>query len=854
MSILLAMLAAAAAIALLVVVVVFIVAPTFKLIGMAFAHVFRFIGGVIGDSLRALGAIITMAVFVPFVILNIIIGRWSAAGHFGRSIQDEMHAFGRSLYRVFLGHPARLLLLRPMLEGVEQRVPQAMAHVPGADKPSRKTGSFEGYKIVGSLPTGGSGAKLYIAEPDERRLAVFARQGAPGIDKVIIKSFSLKDGSSLPQIIRESRALEAAKKIGLVLEHELTEHRFHYVMPYVPGESLGVVGRKLHEDSEGNGLNDAKLREAIGYVSDLLKTIAAYHRAGLWHKDIKPDNIIVSDGEAHLVDLGLVTPLRSAMTLTTHGTEYFRDPEMVRMALKGVKVHEVDGAKFDVYATGAVLYSLLENQFPAHGGMSLLNNRCPEAIRWVVRRSMAEYNQRYASSYEMYADLEAVLAADDMFKLMPADLPSVKGGVDASAHDDPTLDDASVAIAAGTPVAPKAVPEPPRPAARPAAETVPPPAAAAAAAGAAAASPSGDRAKPKLSLVNWWTGSYVPKPDRPASPAGPAGPAVDDEGNADGWRPWREGSDEPLINKETPRGSRPSADVQLRNARNRAAAARKRAHAARDKVHSKRRARDKSHKQVNPGVAVALFIFLAACVGGAAAVVNLAIDKDARNAANDRATQDEINLTLNGESMDAMRLFDDLKELGGLRGMHGQLVEALEDAGIYDEDKGVLTFVEDEGNTFTIKAPAWLRAGEAPPNDGVREALLASAQTPEPPAAPVIGRLLVINAHDESADEATTESIEESLERLQELGYQLVGLGGSDDDIELAGAALHEIGLGAADDPKTIKRLKSWIADSSDDLSGLVWISRDRPLDDPLVLMGSRRAERRVERVFSKSR
>ena len=251
---------------------------------------------------------------------------------------------------------------------------------------------------------------------------------------------------------------------------------------------------------------------------------------------------------------------------------------------------------------------------------------------------------------------------------------------------------------------------------------------------------------------------------------------------------------------------------------------------------------------------MALFIFLAACVGGAAAVVNLATDKDARNAANDRATQDEINLTLNGESMDAMRLFDDLKELGGLRGMHGQLVEALEDAGIYDEDKGVLTFVEDEGNTFTIKAPAWLRAGEAPPNDGVREALLASAQTPEPPAAPVIGRLLVINAHDESADEATTESIEESLERLQELGYQLVGLGGSDDDIELAGAALHEIGLGAADDPKTIKRLKSWIADSSDDLSGLVWISRDRPLDDPLVLMGSRRAERRVERVFSNSR
>ena len=44
---------------------------------------------------------------------------------------------------------------------------------------------------------------------------------------------------------------------------------------------------------------------------------------------------------AHLVDFGLLSRLRSAMTLTTHGTEYFRDPEMVRMALRGVKVHEV---------------------------------------------------------------------------------------------------------------------------------------------------------------------------------------------------------------------------------------------------------------------------------------------------------------------------------------------------------------------------------------------------------------------------------------------------------------------------------------------------------------------------------
>jgi serine/threonine protein kinase len=83
------------------------------------------------------------------------------------------------------------------------------------------------------------------------------------------------------------------------------------------------------------------------------------------------------------------------MTLTTHGTEYFRDPELVRMALKGVKVHEVDGTKFDIFAAGAVLYSMIENSFPAHGVLSQITKRCPEALRWIVRRAMTDYDKRY---------------------------------------------------------------------------------------------------------------------------------------------------------------------------------------------------------------------------------------------------------------------------------------------------------------------------------------------------------------------------------------------------------------------------------------------------------------------------
>ncbi|MFQ5750245.1 MAG: hypothetical protein ACE5H3_12455, partial [Planctomycetota bacterium] len=184
---------------------------------------------------------------------------------------------------------------------------------------------------------------------------------------------------------------------------------------------------------------------------DLLQTLGRYHQGGLWHKDVKPDNIIISGGRAHLVDLGLVTPLRSAMTLTTHGTEYFRDPELVRMALRGVKVQDVNGVKFDLYSVGAVLFSVIENSFPAHGSLSRITRRCPEALQWIVRRSMAEMNRRYASAREVLADLQFVLAARDPFAVKPSDLPSFAPGFAEEEEPEsapvPPLPEASIAQA-----------------------------------------------------------------------------------------------------------------------------------------------------------------------------------------------------------------------------------------------------------------------------------------------------------------------------------------------------------------------------------------------------------------------
>jgi len=554
----------------------FVIYAGFLIMGKVFGailwfvgRVFGFIGATISDAIRLIGSLITAVVFAPLIVLSIVVGRWSSCKHFSRAFSSECAGAMSSVYRLFVGNPARLLGLSGALEGVERRVPDAIAGAPTRDTPSkRRIGMFEGYTIVGSLRAGGSGGKLYIAEPDDIKRAGFDRRGID-VDQVVIKVFSLKDGSSLPQIVRESRALDAARDLGLVLEHELTSERFFYVMRYVSGEQLSSVTQRMHAVSPAEGLDDKNLAHAMRYAGDMLSALIVYHDAGLWHKDVKPDNIIVdaqSNGaKAQLVDFGLVTPLRSAMTLTTHGTEYFRDPELVRQALRGVKVHQIDGTKFDVYGAGAVLYSVIENSFPAHSGLSQITKRCPDALRWIVRRSMAEYDQRYATAREMLADLRVVMEAPDPFALRPADLPSVSGGpVDFGAPAPEPF------------VAPRRDPSPDPVGVRRAASPVP---------------RGGRVARPRVRGLDWWSGRYTAQRDPAPPPVEPAASRGD-----------------PIRERVAHTGPRPSAKVQRRNARARVREMRRRA-STRRSTHAKGRYTNDPHPIV--GFTFAGFFMLA---------------------------------------------------------------------------------------------------------------------------------------------------------------------------------------------------------------------------------------------------
>jgi serine/threonine protein kinase len=427
-------------IALVVAIVLWVIVPLAQVFGRFFRRVGRFLLATFKDLGRLLASVLVAPVFGVLALLSLMFLQTKAATKFGRALADECVRFGVTVYQLFLGNPMRLAGLETALEGIETRLPSALTGTWG-EVVSPRDALFPGYTILSTLPAGGSGAKLYIAEPGKAKLREIAKHlpaGMPAIDRVVLKSFSTLHDEGLPSIVRESRAMEAGTRLGLILDHGFGTDRFFYATRFIPGQNLRFLTTQWHRECGPRGLDDAHLRRVLGVTHDLVSTLRDYHELGVWHKDVKPDNIILEasdgprQGKAQLVDLGLVTSLRSAMTLTTHGTEYYRDPELVRQALRGVRVQDVDGSKFDVYAAGAVFFSMLEDSFPAQGVLTPMTKRCPPAAAWIVRRAMADYAQRYITADEMLGDIAALEASQDLFAMKPFELPSMR----RVAHED----------------------------------------------------------------------------------------------------------------------------------------------------------------------------------------------------------------------------------------------------------------------------------------------------------------------------------------------------------------------------------------------------------------------------------
>jgi tetratricopeptide (TPR) repeat protein len=135
----------------------------------------------------------------------------------------------------------------------------------------------------------------------------------------------------------------------------------YYTMPFVDGESL-----RLRLTRAGR----LPITEVIGYLRDVAKALAYAHERGVVHRDIKPDNVLISGGSATVTDFGIAKALSASRTAapggtltqigTSIGTPTYMSPEQAAG-------DPATDARTDIYSFGCLAYELLAGRPPFTG-------------------------------------------------------------------------------------------------------------------------------------------------------------------------------------------------------------------------------------------------------------------------------------------------------------------------------------------------------------------------------------------------------------------------------------------------------------------------------------------------------
>ncbi|HEU4799138.1 MAG TPA: serine/threonine-protein kinase [Gemmatimonadales bacterium] len=161
--------------------------------------------------------------------------------------------------------------------------------------------------------------------------------------KVLVPELATAAGAT--RFRREAQILARLSHPNIVPVHAADEvvGLFYYVMDLVEGETLGQRLEKGPLDTES----------VLQLARELLSALARVHRAGVIHRDIKPDNVFLADGRAMLADFGVAQWDADADTSLTRtsdrpGTPSWMAPEQLR----GAPVTP----RTDLYAVGMVLF------------------------------------------------------------------------------------------------------------------------------------------------------------------------------------------------------------------------------------------------------------------------------------------------------------------------------------------------------------------------------------------------------------------------------------------------------------------------------------------------------------------
>ncbi|MFF4029791.1 protein kinase [Streptomyces sviceus] len=208
------------------------------------------------------------------------------------------------------------------------------------------------YRVVAQLGRGGMGV-VWRAVDEVLGREVAVKE---------LRTYTDADGPELADLRlrmqREARAAARVRHPGVVAVHDVAEvdGRPLIVMELVEGPSLDQVLRK-------QGTLDP--REAAGIGAKVMDALAAAHKAGVLHRDVKPGNILLDrSGRVLLTDFGIATMddpgdgSATSLTRTGHlvGSLDYMAPERAQGA--------DPGPASDVWALGATLYAAIEGASP----------------------------------------------------------------------------------------------------------------------------------------------------------------------------------------------------------------------------------------------------------------------------------------------------------------------------------------------------------------------------------------------------------------------------------------------------------------------------------------------------------
>ena len=259
------------------------------------------------------------------------------------------------------------------------------------------------YEILERIGTGGM-AVVYKARCHRLNRLVAIK---------VLKAELASDEDFLRRFQAESQAVAMLSHTNIVSIYDVcrSDGLDYIVMELIDGMTL-----KQYMQKRGVPLN---WREALHFITQIVRALGHAHSRGIVHRDIKPHNIMVlRDGSVKVTDFGiarLTSAAQATLTQEALGSVHYISPEQA-------KGSHVDG-RSDLYSVGVMLYEMLTGRLPFEGETPVfvaiqhinsipisprdLNPDIPEALEAITLKAMTPNpDQRYLSAEELLEALK----------------------------------------------------------------------------------------------------------------------------------------------------------------------------------------------------------------------------------------------------------------------------------------------------------------------------------------------------------------------------------------------------------------------------------------------------------------